>query len=63
VKHLNEQKNNARPADMGLFHENIDQYIEDSTARTLANYISSHKMGKTIRTRSEINSRLDLGFK
>jgi hypothetical protein len=27
---------------MGLFHENIDQYIEDSTARTLANYISSH---------------------
>jgi hypothetical protein len=36
VKHLNEQKNIARPADMGLFHENIDQYIEDSTARTLA---------------------------
>jgi hypothetical protein len=27
---------------MGLFHKNIDQYIEDSTARTLANYISSH---------------------
>jgi hypothetical protein len=25
VKHLNEQKNNARPADMGLFHEDIDQ--------------------------------------
>jgi hypothetical protein len=23
-------------------HEDIDQYIEDSTARTLANYISSH---------------------
>ena len=42
VKNLNEQKNKARPADMGLFHENIDQYIEDSTARTLANYISSH---------------------
>jgi hypothetical protein len=42
VKHLNKQKNNDRPADMGLFHENIDQYIEDSTARTLVNYISSH---------------------
>jgi hypothetical protein len=28
VKHLNEQKNNARPADMGLFHEKIDQFIE-----------------------------------
>jgi hypothetical protein len=42
VKHLNEQRNNARPSDMGLFHENIDQYVEDSTARTLANYISSH---------------------
>jgi hypothetical protein len=42
VKHLNEQRHNARPSDMGLFHENIDQYIEDSTARTLANYISSH---------------------
>jgi hypothetical protein len=42
VKHLNKQKNNARPADMGLFHENIDRYIEESTARTLANYISSH---------------------
>jgi hypothetical protein len=52
--------------------EKIDQYIEDSTARTLANYISSHsksnqeqrnKMGKTIRTLSEINSRLDPWFK
>jgi NH3-dependent NAD+ synthetase len=42
VKHLNKQKNTARPADMGLFHENIDQYIEDLMARTLANYISSH---------------------
>jgi hypothetical protein len=30
------------PVDMGLFHDNIDQYIEDLTARTLANYISSH---------------------
>jgi hypothetical protein len=42
VKQLNKQKNKARPADMGLFHANIDQYIEDSTARALANYISSH---------------------
>jgi hypothetical protein len=49
VKQLNEQKNNARPADMGLFHENIDQYIEDSTARALANYISSHS--KAIKNR------------
>jgi hypothetical protein len=42
VKQLNEPKNKARPADMGLFHANIDQCIEDSTARALANYISSH---------------------
>jgi hypothetical protein len=27
---------------MGLFHDNVNQYIEESTARTLANYISSH---------------------
>ena len=42
VKQLNDNKDKARPADMGLFHADVDQYIEDSTARTLANYISSH---------------------
>jgi len=42
VRQLNENKYKSRPADMGLFHANVNQYIEESSARTLANYISSH---------------------
>ena len=42
VRHLNDQRHSARPADMGLFHANIEQYIDESNASTLANYISSH---------------------
>jgi hypothetical protein len=42
LQKLNEQKDKVRPADMGLFHAYVEQCIEGSTARTLANYISSH---------------------
>ncbi|MGK3750877.1 MAG: hypothetical protein ACI8RD_003177 [Bacillariaceae sp.] len=34
VKRLNEEKDNARPADMGLFHANIEQYIDESNSHS-----------------------------
>ena len=43
VRKLNNQKDQARPGDMCLFHEDIDEHIEKSTAQTIASYISSHK--------------------
>jgi hypothetical protein len=42
VRELDKFKQDARPADMGLFHDNVELYIEEANAVTLANYISSH---------------------
>jgi len=42
VRELDKLKQDARPADMGLFHENVEIYIEEANAIALANYISSH---------------------
>ena len=50
VRTLNNQKDQARPGDMCLFHEDIDEHIENSTAQTIASYISSH---------NDINNQLD----
>ena len=43
VRKLNTWKNDSRPDDMCLFHANIEDFIEGSTAQNLATYISSHK--------------------
>jgi hypothetical protein len=36
-------KDKARPSDMYLFHENEEEYIEKSTAQTIATWVSSHR--------------------
>jgi hypothetical protein len=36
-------RNIARPCDVYLFHDDIDKYIEQSTAQTIAVYINSHR--------------------
>jgi hypothetical protein len=43
VKKLNSMKNKARPSDMCLFHENEEEYIEQSTATMIATWVSSHR--------------------
>jgi len=42
IRELDKLKADARPSDMGLFHNDLEKYIEESNARTIANYISSH---------------------
>lgn len=46
TRKLNELKDKARPVDMGLFHTDIEEFLEKLTAQTIASFISSH--GKTI---------------
>jgi hypothetical protein len=43
VRKLNDQREQARPSDMCLFHPDIDEYIEQSNSQAIASYISSHK--------------------
>jgi hypothetical protein len=43
VRKLDTWKHDSRPDDMCLFHANIEEYIENSTATNLATYISSHR--------------------
>ena len=43
ARKLNNLKDKARPIDMGLFHNDIDEFLEISTAQTIATYISSHR--------------------
>jgi hypothetical protein len=43
VRKLDTWKNDSRPDDICLFHANIEEFIESSTAQNLATYISSHK--------------------
>jgi hypothetical protein len=33
----------AQPVDMGLFHADIEEFLDNSTAQTIATYISSHR--------------------
>jgi len=43
VKRLNSMRELARPSDVCLFIDNESEYLEKSTARTMATYISSHR--------------------
>jgi hypothetical protein len=43
ARKLNELKDKARPVDMGLFHTDIEAFLDKSTAQTIATYISSHR--------------------
>jgi hypothetical protein len=43
VKQLNDMRDIARPSDVCLFHDDIEKYIEQSTAKTIAIFISSHR--------------------
>jgi hypothetical protein len=43
ARKLNILKGKARPIDMGLFHANIEEYLDNSTAQTIATNISSHR--------------------
>ena len=42
LKKLFEKKNDVRPADIVLFPEDEDEFIEKSTAQGIADYISMH---------------------
>ena len=43
ARKLNALKDQARPIDMGLFHNDIEEFIDQSTAQTIATFISSHR--------------------
>ncbi|OEU19512.1 hypothetical protein FRACYDRAFT_235569 [Fragilariopsis cylindrus CCMP1102] len=51
VRKLNGLKDKARPVDMGLFHNNIEEFIDKSTAQTIATFIRSHRraIAKTVK--------------
>jgi hypothetical protein len=40
-------KDKARPVDMGLFHADIEEFLDKSNAQTIATFISSHKKAMT----------------
>jgi hypothetical protein len=39
ARKLNNLKDKARPVDMGLFHADIKEFLDNSTAQTIATYI------------------------
>jgi hypothetical protein len=43
VRRLNTMRDIARPSNVCLFHDDINTYIDQSTAKTIAIYISSHR--------------------
>ncbi|OEU08199.1 hypothetical protein FRACYDRAFT_249987 [Fragilariopsis cylindrus CCMP1102] len=43
ARKLNALRDQARPIDMGLFHNDIEEFIDQSTAQTIATFISSHR--------------------
>jgi hypothetical protein len=43
ARKLTEFKDKARPVDMGLFHNDIEEFLDKSTAQTIATFISSHR--------------------
>jgi hypothetical protein len=42
-RQLNSLKDKGRPVGMGLFHADIEESFDNSTAQTIATYISSHR--------------------
>jgi hypothetical protein len=36
-------KDKVQPVDMGLFHADIEEFLDNSTAQTIAIFISSHR--------------------
>jgi hypothetical protein len=40
---VNNLKGKARLVDMGLFHADIEDFLDNSIAQIIANYISSHR--------------------
>jgi hypothetical protein len=43
ARRLNSLKDKARPVDMGLFHADIKEFLDKSTAQSIATFISSHR--------------------
>jgi hypothetical protein len=43
LKRLNNMRDIARPSDVCLFHQDIDKYTKESTAQSIAVFISSHR--------------------
>jgi hypothetical protein len=43
ARKLNNLKDKTRPIDMGLFHVDIEEVLDNSTAQTIATFISSHR--------------------
>jgi hypothetical protein len=43
TRKLNILKDKVRPIDMGLFHADTEEFLDNSTAQTIATYISSHR--------------------
>jgi hypothetical protein len=46
ARKLNSMKDKARPVDRGLFHADIESFLDKSTAQTIATYIGSHRKAK-----------------
>jgi hypothetical protein len=43
ARKLNNLKDKAHPVDMGFVHADIEEFLDTSTAQTIATYISSHR--------------------
>ena len=44
TKRLNSLREDARPGDRFLFHENVDEFIEKSTAKRIGSWVRSHRV-------------------
>jgi predicted glycosyltransferase len=47
ARKLNSLIDKARPVDMGLFHADIEEFLEKSTAQTITTFISYHRKAIT----------------
>jgi hypothetical protein len=47
ARKLNNLKDKARSLDMGLFHADIEEFLDNSIAQTIAAYFSSHRKAIT----------------
>ena len=44
TKRLNSLRDDARPGDQFLFHEDVDEFIEKSTAKRIGSWVRSHRI-------------------
>ena len=44
TKRLNSLKDDARPGDRFLFHDDVDEFIEKSSAKRIGSWVRSHRI-------------------